>query len=98
MAHKDGTKSGGRQVGSQTKASKELKAFLDRVFTKAFDEAYEVELAQRIRTFTIDSKLLVRLLEYWAGAPTKQHTVTGTVSLAQLIAGTAPDTEDEDAA
>lgn len=96
MAHKDGSKSGGRQVGSQTKASKELKAFLDRVFTKAFDEGYELELALRIKTFQIDSKLLCKLLEYWAGAPTKQHNVTGTVSLAQLIAGTAPDTEEDE--
>jgi hypothetical protein len=54
--------------------------------------ALEDRLVEQIITLTIDGKLLVTLLAHWAGTPTKQLDVnhSGSVTLAQLIAGTAP--------
>lgn len=100
VAHKDGSKSGGRQAGTQNKSSRELKAFLDKVFAQAFaDPAFEAELLTRIKSFTLSDKVLLRLLEYWAGAPQKSVAHTHEVSLAKLIAGVAAaELEDDEAA
>lgn len=39
MPHADGRKSGGRVAGTPNKATRELKKFLERVFTRAFTES-----------------------------------------------------------
>jgi hypothetical protein len=61
------------------------------------DVSLEDRLVEQIVTLAIDGKLLVTLLAHWAGTPTKQVDVnhSGSVTLAQLIAGTAPVDEDE---
>jgi hypothetical protein len=97
MATRDGQKTGGRVAGTPNKGSRELRTFLDGVFAEAFaNPAFRVELILQITTLKIDTKLLVRLLEYWAGAPPKEHKHTGKFTLAQLIAGTAVEDENED--
>lgn len=97
MAHADGTKSGGRTKGTPNRASRTFRTFLDRVFTAALnDPGYELRLTQSIVNGTLSDKVLVKLLEYWAGAPTKQVDVSHTHSLAAIIAGTAVDDDDQD--
>ena len=96
MAHKDGSKSGGRTKGTPNKATAAFKSFLERVFDKALaDEAFEAALVARIIRFDLDTKLLIRLLEYHVGAPAKQVDHTHKHSLASIIAGTAVDDDDE---
>jgi hypothetical protein len=96
MAFADGSKSGGRRLGSKNKASHQLQTFLAGVFDDALaDDAFREGLLGRIKSFDLDSKVFLRLLEYWAGAPTKQHNHQYAVSLASLIAGTAADDADE---
>jgi hypothetical protein len=97
LAHADGTKSGGRVRGTPNKATRQLKKFLDGVFTEAIgDPVFRQALLIRIKTLDLDAKVLLRLLEYWAGAPQKQHTHQHQHSLASIIAGTAVDTPDDD--
>ena len=86
-------KTGGRKAGTPNRASAELKAFLDDVFKAAMapGSGFREELILQIATLKIDGRLLARLLEYWAGAPTKQVEVTGKLTLEQLIAGVVPD-------
>ena len=97
LAHADGTKSGGRLKGTPNKATRQLKAFLDGVFSEALANAdFRALLLTRITTLALDEKVLLRLLEYWAGAPTKPHAHTHQHSLASIIAGTAADTDDDD--
>jgi hypothetical protein len=67
------------------------------VFSEALsDPDYRTALITSIKHGTISDKVLIRLLEYWAGAPAKQHQHTGTVSLAAIIAGTAVDDAEDD--
>jgi hypothetical protein len=100
MAHKDGTKSGGRVAGTPNKATRELKAFLDDVFTSAFaDPGFRAELLLQITTLKLDPTLLRTLLAYWAGQPPKavEHKHTGKLTLEQLVAGVTPAADvDED--
>lgn len=105
-----GEKTGGRTVGTPNKEGREVKAFLDRVFTRAFTESrpdndkegapnrtLEDRLVDRIITLSIDSRLLVRLLDGYGGKPAQQHDLRAKVSLEDLIAGTVdePGAEDE---
>lgn len=66
------------------------------------DELVEVSLedvlVEQILSMSIDEGLLKTLLAYYAGKPAAQvdHTHRGTVTLAQLIAGTAPLEGDDD--
>jgi hypothetical protein len=86
----------GRKPRSRNKASHRLQTFLDGVFDDALaDDAFRADLLHRIKSFDLDSKVLLRLIEYWAGAPTKQHNHQHAVSLASLIAGTAREDDDE---
>jgi hypothetical protein len=104
-------KTGGRRAGTPNKSTTQLKAFLERVFTRAFTEktkivrdGVELEvgledvLVAQIINLTIDVKLFQTLLAHYAGAPAKQLDVNhkGTVSLAQLVAGVIPNDELED--
>jgi len=93
-----GERLGGRTKGTPNKATAKVRAFLDRVFDKAFaDPAFEQRLQQQVIDGTIDTKLLLGLLAYYAGRPAQaiDHTHTGTVTLAQIIAGQVPPTDDE---
>jgi hypothetical protein len=99
MATKNGQKTGGRTKGTPNKATANLKAMLDRVFTKAWaDPRYEETLVDKILNFTISESLLRTLLAYYAGTPTKQVELNhqGKVSLAALIAGVDTDVDDDD--
>jgi hypothetical protein len=42
LPHSDGTRSGGRKAGTPNKATRELKAFLERVFARAITEQRRV--------------------------------------------------------
>jgi hypothetical protein len=96
LAHKDGSKSGGRSKGTPNKSTAAFKALLERVFDKAVaNPRFERRLVAAIVTFSLDTKLLIRLLEYHVGAPTKQVDHTHKHSLASIIAGTARDDDDE---
>jgi len=110
--HKDGTKSGGRKAGTPNKATRELKTFLDRVFTRAFTEKTKVQapdgtelevgledvLVAQIMSLSIDEGLLKTLLAYWAGAVPKavDHKHSGKLTLEQLVAGVTPGDVDDD--
>lgn len=101
MPRSPGTpKTGGRTAGTPNKATRALKAFLDRVFGKALkDPKLEAKLVVQITTLKIDPAFLRVLLAYWAGQPSKSidHNHRGTVALERIIAGTAADAvEDED--
>jgi hypothetical protein len=92
-------KTGGRQAGTPNKATRDVKAFLERVFTAAFnDPLFEARLTQQIVELTVDTKLLQTLLAYYAGAPTRQvaHEHSGAITLAQIIAGTVTSEDDGD--
>lgn len=111
MPNSDGTKSGGRKAGTLNKSTRELKAFLDRVFTRAFSEkvkanrdGVEIEvgledvLVAQIVSLSIDEGLLKTLLAYWAGSVPKaiEHKHKGKLTLEQLVAGVKPeDVSDE---
>lgn len=56
---------------------------------------FEDALVHQILTLQLDTKLLVRLLEYWAGAPTKRIEVEGKLTLEQLVSGKLPASADE---
>jgi hypothetical protein len=89
-------KTGGRQKGTPNKATKELKEFLDGVFADALaDPMFRVELLIQIKTFKLDSKVFLRLLEYWAGAPPKQINVDARHTLEEIVSG-AVEAADED--
>lgn len=89
-------KTGGRQKGTPNRANAQLRAVLDGVFTEAFEsELFRAKLLLQIVTLKIDTKLLVRLLEYWAGAPAKHVDVKGKVTLEQIVAGLAVDDDDD---
>jgi hypothetical protein len=92
-------KTGGRSAGTPNKRTRKLTTFLDDVFAKAMaDPTFRDRLVAQIVTLTIDTKLLVRLLEYTFGAPPKEHKHDVGDNLAALIAGiTVTDEEDEDA-
>jgi hypothetical protein len=84
---------GGRPKGATNVATRKVKAFLDGVFTDAFeDEGFRKRLLTSIVTLSIDAKLLSVLLAYYAGRPAQsvEHHVEGTLTLAQLIAGKVP--------
>jgi hypothetical protein len=95
-----GRKTGGRTAGTQNKATKHVKHFLEGVFTEAFeDPTFRVLLIRQIVTLQIDSKLLQTLLAYYAGKPPQAHDHSGSVdvNLARIIAGPLPsDTPDPD--
>ena len=93
-------KTGGRTAGTPNKSTAELKAFLARVFDKVLrDPEFERRLVSEILECRIESVLFKTLLAYYAGAPPKQHahTHSGRVTLEQIVAGTVPDGDDEDA-
>lgn len=95
-----GHKTGGRVAGTPNKATRDLKAFLDDVFTQAFQNpSFRAELLVQIVTLEIDTKLLTTLLHYWAGAPPKavEHKHTGKVTLEQIVAGVVAEASPEDA-
>jgi hypothetical protein len=88
-----GRKTGGRAAGTPNKATGEVKAFLEKVFTRVFaDPAFEELLFTQIRTLQIDAKLLQTLLAYYAGKPVQAHEHSGEldVNLARIIAGPLP--------
>lgn len=90
---------GGRAKGTPNKATARVKAFLDDVFEEAFARPeMRTALVDQIATLRIDTKLLATLLAYYAGRPSMavDHRVEGTLTLAELIVGQTPDT-DEDA-
>ena len=89
----------GRAVGTPNKATAKLKAFLDEVFDQAFaTPGFKARLIVSISDGTMDTKLLLGLLAYYAGRPAQaiDHTHSGTVTLAQIIAGQVP-ADDGDA-
>jgi len=93
-------KTGGRTAGTPNKSTAELKAFLARVFDKVLrDPEFERRLISEIVEFRLDPQFLKTLMAYYAGAPPKQHehTHSGRVTLEQIVAGTVPDGDDEDA-
>ena len=97
-----GRKTGGRTAGTPNKSTRQVRRFLDGVFSKALsDPQFEERLVRSIVEMTIDTKLLGLLLAYYIGRPAQavDHTHSGTVTLAQIIAGRVPrDTEgDSDA-
>lgn len=99
MANSDGTKSGGRKAGTQNKATRELKSFLDGVFTEAFaNPSFRVELLLQIVTLKLDPTLLRTLLAYWAGSVPKavEHKHKGKLTLEQLVAGVKPEDVDDE--
>lgn len=90
-------KTGGRTAGTPNKRTAELKKFLGGVFDAAYaDPKFRALLISQIKNLTIDTKLLITLLAYDAGAPPKQHNHDVGPSLAALIAGTAEDEDAED--
>jgi hypothetical protein len=89
----NGEKTGGRAKGTPNKATQQVKQFLEGVFEEAFaNEQFRRLLLDRIVTLQIDNRLLTTLLHYYAGRPAVavDHTLDGTVSLAQIIAGDLP--------
>lgn len=88
-----GQKTGGRTKGTLNKATAKVKAFLDKVFDEAFHTpGFQAALVKEIVSMKIDARLLTVLLAYYAGRPAQaiDHTIDGTLSLAQLIAGEVP--------
>ena len=89
----------GRPRGTPNKSTARVKAFLGAVFEEAFEsrELHE-RLVKQIVSLEIDPKLFGLLLAYYAGRPAValDHRIEGTLSLAQLIAGSpTPDDEDD---
>lgn len=92
-------RNGGRQKGTPNKSTAKVKAFLEKVFDEAFqNEHFAHRLAADIVSMKIDARLLQVLLAYYAGRPSMaiDHTVDGTVTLAQLIAGVPLEELDDD--
>lgn len=84
---------GGRTAGTPNKATAQVKAFLGRVFEKAFgDPRFENRLVKELIEGTLDPRLMGVLLAYYAGRPAQAVDVThgGSVTLAQIIAGRVP--------
>ena len=83
----------GRPAGARDRATREIRSFLDGVFSKALsDPQFEERLVRSIVELTIDTRLLALLLAYYVGRPPQSFDVThaGTVSLAELICGRVP--------
>lgn len=59
---------------------------------------FEDMLVERIVTLTIDAKVLNRLLEYRFSAPAKAVTVSGKLTLEQIISGQVPADDESEAA
>jgi hypothetical protein len=97
VAYSDGSKSGGRKAGTPNKPT-QFRKFLDGVFTQAMeDPGFRAELLLQITTLKIDTKVLLRLLEYWIGAPPKPKLqVKHEVDLAKLIAGVVDEARGDD--
>jgi BioD-like phosphotransacetylase family protein len=110
LADQQGNKTGGRKAGTPNKATREVRAFLERVFKRAFSETrlrawgpdnaprevgLEDVLVEQILNQSIDNKLFISLLTFYAGRPTQavDHTHQGKVTLEQMIAGTVPATD-----
>jgi hypothetical protein len=94
-----GKKTGGRTKGTPNKRTEQVRTFLDRVFEQAFrSKALEKKLVKKIIALELDPRLLTLLLHYYAGRPAVavDHTVEGTLTLAQIIAGEVPATEPEE--
>lgn len=75
-----GEKTGGRVKGTPNKATKQVKDFLDQVFTEAFkDPQFKNRLVKALVTLELDPKVLTTLLAYYAGKPAQQieHTHSG---------------------
>lgn len=98
MGFKPGERVVGRTRGTPNKATAKLRQFLDGVFEDAFaSPEFKQHLVTRIRNGSIDTKLLLGLLAYYAGRPAQafDHTHHGTVTLAQIIANQVPADDDE---
>lgn len=83
-------KTGGRTAGTPNKANAAARTFFQGVFQEAFaDPGFRVELVGHLKTFRLDPGLLKAFLAYAYGSPARQvdHTHSGTVSLARIIAG-----------
>jgi hypothetical protein len=83
----------GRPPGVPNKATRELRAFLQGVVQEAIsDPECRKRLVERIRTLSIDTKLLQLVLVYGFGRPSSHMDVSvRQPTLEQLIAGTALD-------
>ena len=94
-----GERFAGRKPGTPNKSTAKLKAFLDGVFSDAFEQPeFRARLLKQVVSLEIDNKLFATLLAYWAGRPPQalDHRVEGTLSLAQLIVGETPADDETD--
>ena len=87
--------------GIPNRSTRQMKAFLARVFEQAFaDPRYEARLDKEIVEGTMDARMFQVLISYYAGRPAQAVDVAhgGTVTLAEIIYGRVPkDDDDEDA-
>lgn len=87
-----GERLGGRAKGTPNKSTQRVKEFLDGVFEDAFARPeMRAKLVDDLARWKVDPKLLATLLAYYAGRPAVavDHTVEGTLTLPELIVGTA---------
>ena len=94
-----GERLGGRAKGTPNKAGQRVKEFFGSIFEEAFENPdYRQRLLNQVVAGTIDPKLLQTMLAYYAGRPAQaiDHTHSGTVTLARLIAGPLPSDDSED--
>jgi hypothetical protein len=95
-------KTGGRQKGTPNKTASFVRELFAGVIEEAFNETAEGKAARellilKIRMQELDPKLVQLFLAYAAGAPPKEHKVTGKLTLEQLVTGVkaADDEGDE---
>ena len=84
----------GRPAGTPNKASREVRAFCQRLLA---DPDYRANLERRWRKGSLPPALEQMVWAYAIGRPPQSVDVTSRgVSMASLIAGTAPDDADDE--
>jgi hypothetical protein len=79
-----GRKTGGRHKGTPNKLTRDVQAFVDRVFER-IDPFDKIEDLLNAESADVQSRVLLRLFEYRYGKPKESLEVNGDVNLREIV-------------